>query len=455
VTTPIFTNNGDFASRLNTNALSDLNNLMALQSSTSSPESDSTKIVSDPLLPDRNVIDRLGHMDPEIYDLSESSHLMKFMSVLLGGAGAGGLRKQIAVARLQNSFRGMHFLDLDRFYGALFGVKRTQSELMPDFGTLSQPAVFNPYTDAAGSDVWDDVHSRDASYRDRLIKFARAIPHGASYTGLKAAAEALLNVECEVYESWTWVDEAAAAATQAPVLVYTWTSVKSSYPTWSKITGGGHTWGQLTGKTSAAGSFLGRTGQKNRGEVLIQPKRQIQKDEQYEVVRVLDRLKPAGTQITVDPDGLAIHQPVPLRAVAADSEHWEIIYRTTANPVLVAPEPTKPIYPEPDPKKCQPRPALSGYQGEKWCHNNDIVKCHSYRMIGLSIVTTVNFDTRIFIDRSSKSYHASLSILSGSVVASARSSADGIMTAFPFADRQSASEIKNATVNSTRLSKSR
>lgn len=438
----IFSNNGDFASRVNTGVFDDL---MTMQASVGTPESDATQIVSDPILPDRAVIDRLGHMDPELYDLSENSHLMRLLKVLLGGAGVGGLRKQIAVARLQNSFRGMHFLDLDRFYGALFGIRRTQAELMPDFGTLSQPAVFDPYTDAAGSDVWDDVHSRDASYRDRLIKFARALPLGGTYAGLRAAAEALLSVECEIYESWIWVDEQNAAATQPPVLVYTYTALSQNYPTWDQISAYSRTWNNLTGGGAAGNYFIGRTGQKNRAEVVIQPKRQILLDEQYEAMRVMQRLRPAGSQITVDPNGLAIHQAVPLRAVAADSEYWEIIYKTDPAPVLISPTPDTSCYPEPNPTVCQPRPALSNYQGEAWCYTSDIVSIRSYRMIARALITVTNFATVIFRDGASRAYLASFSIMDGQTVLAGRVVSDGVLTSFAFAGRVDAIAIKNAS----------
>lgn len=439
---PIFTNNGDFASRLAEGVQQDL---MALQvGGGTNVESDSTEIVSDPILPDRTVEDRLGHMDPELYDLSESSHLMRLLKVLLGGAGAGGIRKQIAVARLQNSFRGMHFLDLDRFYGALFGIKRTQAELMPDFGTIDRPAIFDPYEDAAGSDTWDDVHSRDASYRDRLIKFAKAIPLGGTYAGLRAAAEALLSVECEIYESWIWVDEQNASATQPPVLIYTYTSLNSTYPSWETVSNS-RTWANLTGGASAGTYFLGRTGQKNRGEVLIQPKRRIRPDEQFQTMRVMDRLKPAGSQITVDPEGLAIHQQVTLRAVAADSEHWEIIYKTTPAPSLVPPVPNRPVYPQPDPEICQPRPAFSGYQGEGWCYNNDIVRVSSYKMIIRAVVTSVNFATVIFKDGGSRAYITSHAIMDNQTVLAGRIVSDGVMTSFAYASRTTSISIKNTT----------
>jgi hypothetical protein len=437
----IFNNNGDFATRIAAGVLDDL---MSLQATQGQPESEATDIVSDPLLPDRNVVDRLGHFDPDIYDLSENSHLMRLLQVLLGAPGSGGIRKQIVVARLQNSFRGMHFLDLDRFYGAMFGIRRTSMEALPDFGTLNLPADFDPYTDAAGNDAWDDLHSRDASYRNRLIQFARAIPLGGTYAGLRAAAEALLSVECEIYESWTWVDEQNAATVSTPVLVYTWSALAQLNPTWGQA-GGNNTWSNMVGGAQAGTYFLGRTGQKNRGEVLIQPKRRIRPDEQYEAVRVMDLFTPAGTQLTVDPEGLAVHSPVPLRAVAADSEYWEVIYKTTPNPALVSPVAAEPVYPQPDPAQPQPRPCFSSYQGEKWCHNGDITKVLSYQMIERAIVSATNFGTVVFKDGSSRAYLTSQALLDGALVLAARAVADGVMTSKAYSSRVTQAQIKNAT----------
>lgn len=435
----IFTNDGDFVTRLNNSATQDL---MSLQLSDNGPESDAATTVTDPLLPDRNVIDRLGHMDPEIYDLSDNSHLMRFLKVLMGGAGAGGLRKQIAVARLQNSFRGMHFLDLDRFYGSLFGIKRTQAELMPDFGTLAAPAVFDPYTDTAGSDAWDDVHSRDASYRSRLVAFAKAIPHGATYPGLRAAAEALFGVECEIYESWTWIDEQNLAGTQQPVTLYTYTAVGATNPSWTTAETG-HTWGALTGSSSAGTYFLGRTGQKNRSEFVVQPKHQIRPDEAYEGIRVLNRLKPAGTQMTINSEGLAIHQQVPIRGVAADSEYWEVIAKVAPQPQLVDPAPTQPIYVQPDPKECQPRPCFSGYQGETVCYNNDITTVFGYQMIETAVLTSTNYETVVFRDGKSKAFVTSWGVMDGQQALAARVVSDGVMTSFAYAGRVDAVTLKN------------
>lgn len=409
--------------------------LMTLQLVQGSLDDASTQIVSSPILPDRNVRDRLGHLDPELYDLTDNSHLMKLFQVLLGGAGAGGIRKQIAVARLQNSFRGMHFLDLDRFYGALFGIRRTKAEVMPDFGTLDNPARFDPYVDAAGSDQWDDVHSRDASYRDRLIKFVRALPLGGTVPGLKAAAEALFSVECEIFESWALVDEQLTAARQPPVSVYTWSSVTSRYPTYANAADG-NSWTTLDGgATLPGGYFVGRTNQQNRSEVLIQPKRPAGTDELFEATRVLDRLAPAGAQVMVDPNGVAIHRPVPVRTAAADSEYWEIIYKVAPKPTLVDPTPDKPCYIERRPDRCQPRPCFSRYQSEKWCYNNDVDNCRSYELQDGRQVSSDNRETITWASGASRTYSASRGMLDGAQALAARVVSDGVMTSFAYAGR--------------------
>jgi hypothetical protein len=418
----------NFSTTLVKSATTDLMTLQLVQGSLDDAD---TPIVSDPIIPDRNVIDRLGHLDPDLYDLSDNSHLMKLFQVLLGGAGAGGIRKLIAVARLQNSFRGMHFLDLDRFYGALFGIRRTKAELMPDFGTLTDPARFDPYVDATGSDQWDDVHSRDASYRDRLVKFARALPLGGTYPGVKAAAEALFSVDCEIYESWALIDEQIMAERQPPVSVYTWDSVTGKYPTYAAAADG-NSWTVLDGgATLPGGYFVGRTNQQNRSEVLIQPKRPAGDDELFEATRVLGRIAPASAQVMVDPNGVAIHREVPVRNAAASSEYWEIIYKVNPKPDLVNPD----CYIEKDRHRCQPRPCFSRYQGEKWCYNNDIDHCRSYEYYEGRALTADNNERISFASGNGRTYDAQQGLMDGAQALAARVVADGVMTSFAYAGR--------------------
>lgn len=595
------------------------NDLMNAQMATNAPQpaSDVFTIVSDPLLPDRRITDRIGNMDPEIYDLRDTSNLMKFITALLGGAGVGGLRKQTAVARLENSFSTTHFLDLDRFYGALFGIVRTNAELMPDFGaltddsddltqaqdptvsytlhrdsdfagaiaavsstaysmgeefivnspvlvsalrywrqgtgyvassmgifsvatqalvdssqvtpaappgatgwhttalaspvllspgkyqvvaefpagypfvngffapgglvgtsatvgpvtfpsaaeatdgvqarfatstTLAYPATvapntptlgvdlvfsaaqtsttaggvqFDPYTDAAGSDVWDDVHSRDASYRARLVKFAKAIPQGGTYPGLLAAAEALLAVECELYESWSWVDDTADHGGVIMATGYNWHQVETGFATWGAVERG-HTWATFSGRVLT----VGRTGTSNRSEVLLQPKRPLREDERYEVVRVLNTLKPQGVSITVDPAGLAVHDPIAIRGVAADSEYWEVISKVVPNQATVTSGQS--VYQVNDPGRAQPRPAFSQYTGEAWTYNNDVTAVTSYEVQGSAALTSTDYETVVYADGSAHAYVPSDALVPGAHAAAARAASDGVLTSYPY-----------------------
>lgn len=431
----IFTNIPSFFENFATNAAGA--DLMSLQMATNNPQiSSGTITVTDPIVPDRIVADRLGHMDPDIYDLRDTSHLMKLLKVLLGASGAGGLRKQMAVARLQNTFSGMHFLDLDRFYGALFGIQRTKVELQPNFD-------FDPYSDPASSDDWDDLHSRDASYRNRLIKFAKAIPWGASVMGIKSMAEALASIECDIYEAWDWVDEQNEGVMNNASLVYTWNFMQNNVGTFAAAEK--RTWADWGGSTKL---FVGRTGQVTRSDWVIHPKRPLTLDEQYEMIRVIGTFKPAGTQFTVDNSGLSIHDPIDIRGVAASSEFWEITRDVVINPNLsYNPYVTSDEFLTPQelpPKVGQLRPAFSQYQGEEWSYNNDIVSAKSYALETDMVISETDDELVVYSDGSSHSYQAADSAMTAGQALSARVVNDGVMTALPYAPARKA--INTATV---------
>lgn len=411
--------------------------LMTLQVATNTPQvSAGTITVTDPIVPDRLVMDRLGHMDPSIYDLRDTSHLVKLLKVMMGGSGAGGLRKQMAVARLQNTFSGMHFLDLDRFYGALFGIQRTQAELQPNF-------TFDPYSDPASSEEWDDLHSRDASYRGRLIKFAKSIPWGASIMGIKSMAEALCNIECDIYEAWDWVDEQNEGIMNNASLTFTWNYLQTNVGTFGAMEL--RTWADWGGSTRL---FVGRTGQVTRGDWVIHPKRPLTLDEQYELVRVINVFKPSGTQFTVNNSGLNISTPLDIRNVAASSEYWEITPSIVINPNLsFNPYVTSTTYLTPQfqaPTVGQQRPAFSQYQGEEWSYNNDIVSAKSYAMDQDIIVAASDDELVVYADGSTHSYQATDAAMTAGQALSARVVNDGVMTGMPYAPVRSS--INTATV---------
>jgi hypothetical protein len=387
---------------------------LQLESVPVQPSSNTLVTTTNPVLPDRTVLSRLSNMDPNIYDLSDGSHLMKLLKVLMGNAGAGALRKMSTQNRLANSFQGMHFLDLDHFYGALFGIQRTDVELQVN-------TTFNPYTDATDGASWDDIHSRDASYRDRLLKFAKAIYYGGSYAGLRSMVSALIDSDCEIYESWEWIDEQDNNIGVDPIQIYTYTFLGANL-TYGQM--GAKTWGAWGGGTSNV--FAGRTGQNCRSEIIIQPHRILAPDETYEIVRVLNVFKPAGTNFTVNSEGIGIQVPLDLRDVYADSEYWDIT-------VSVIPNANLPVNPYPTQTSPAVRPAFSQYQGESWNYNADMASVNSYTMENGVVIGAPDDETIVFTDGTSRLYNAPNAVMTPSQAASAELVSDGVLTVSPYA----------------------
>ncbi|MDX1407869.1 MAG: hypothetical protein R3330_07040, partial [Saprospiraceae bacterium] len=171
--------------------------IIQVQVAPSAIQSSRARTGTDLVLPPMRIADRLRHFSENVYDISPESHLVRFIKVLIGDAGAGRLRKRFLVQRLRHSLQGSHFYDLDRFYGPLFGIIRTEDE------TLG----FDPYKSIALRDDWDDVYARDSSFRSRIEQLARAIPFGATPVGMELIAEAILASDCEIYESFIQADQ--------------------------------------------------------------------------------------------------------------------------------------------------------------------------------------------------------------------------------------------------------
>src|SRR5699024_3626666 len=74
---------------------------------------------------------RLQDFSESLYDIDESTHLYKFVDALTGDAGTSDLKKQLAVARLNNNLDSTHFFDLDRLCGNLLQLERLTSETYP------------------------------------------------------------------------------------------------------------------------------------------------------------------------------------------------------------------------------------------------------------------------------------------------------------------------------------
>ena len=109
--------------------------LIRLQADPTESQPDVTKTATDMLLAPMSLEQRLRHFPDNVYNLSAESKLVKFIKAVLGDSGAGQLRKRLLLQRMQSSLQGSHFYDLDQFYGALFGLRRTADEVLD----------FNPY----------------------------------------------------------------------------------------------------------------------------------------------------------------------------------------------------------------------------------------------------------------------------------------------------------------------
>lgn len=280
------------------------------------------------LSPDHATGSRLAHFDADLYDLRPQSHLVRLLRVLLGDSGSGQLRKRYTVSRIQTTLEGTHFYDLDGFYGSLFGAVRRQGETLGN----------DPMTSVEAPDDWDEIMSRDAQYRERISALAQALPMAGTVEGLRQAAEALTGVECDVYETWRLLEGGRSAINGR-----TWDQVQALASDWDHLEDVG-TWRDVVGAVT-----VGRSGVNNPDEVIVRPRRDYQsetvsvgpreaerlrQEDEMSLHRVLNRIKPAGVLLTIDPYPVAPYSRVPVASVTSDSDYWEVLRKVIPRPGL-------------------------------------------------------------------------------------------------------------------------
>lgn len=334
--------------------------LLALQAPTGIPRSSTLATTTDPANPPRRSADLLSHFYEAIYDLSPESHLSRFLKVLLGDAGIGSLRKRYIVARMQSVLLTSRYQDLDKFYGNLFGFQRLAREVL----------TTSPYF-MATPDEWDIIDSRDSSYRARVEQFSRSLHLGATPMGMAGVSSALLGgAEVRVYETYSFVDQNEETPGYDPLATgNTYGDIEADYSSYEVLQAG--TYADIEG---GSGGY-GRTTSDNRSEFIVRPKRAITLEETYELVKVLQRLKPAQALLTIDARGVGIHRPTLLRNVSADSVYWEVEAKVAPRKDVVG------AYDRAETDTvaaAMPRAAFNGYQGEAWSYNADIAAFSSY-----------------------------------------------------------------------------
>jgi hypothetical protein len=339
---------------------------------------------------------------------------------LMGDAGAGGLTKKYTLALLQSDLAGTHFFNLDKFYGALFGFRRMTYERLD-----GDPAV-----QQMTSADWAQVKAADASYRARIIDFAKAVAQGPTYRGLAGAAAAVVSAGVEIYESWMLYDDQAFTPGGSPVQVgqNTWGDVETLYPTYRDLDGKAYS--MIEGGTG--GSFTNPSLGPIRNQFTVQPHKNISLEEAYEIKRVLSALKPADQILVVDSGGIEIHSVVPNLKVAADSSYWEVSTSVTPTAETSGVGTPYPVPSDGTPKTL-PRPPFSAYQGEQWSYNSDITMVSAYVESNPDIViASTDFDRQFFRDGSHVDYTPDKAIMSAAQLASGRLASDGIMVASPY-----------------------
>lgn len=394
--------------------------LLELQTVPSQPVPVDLTTATNPLIPDVSTATRLAHFPADLYDLSDSSHLTRFLKAMLGDSGVGQLRKRQLVAQLQTLLNSTHFYDLDSFYGSLFGASRGITGALP----------INPYTDLATADGWDEISTIDARYREKLLALARAITMGGTPLGLQAMAEALTGVECDVYEVWSLMD--AQGSTGA---YNTWDQVAAAYPDWNSIEG--QTYNDLSGVVN-----FGNMGFDARNEVVVRPKKvydptpegkQERADDIRGILRVLEVLKPAHALLSVDSNGVGVHTVTTPSRIAADSEFWEVSARVVPKPEV------KQWYTAFDDSfdhranptgidSAHPRPPFTASQGKRWSYASDVVSVTAEGRKGM----THEYDTVHFPDGTKKTYLPGYAVIDPKTARAGQIACDGNMIASPY-----------------------
>lgn len=417
--------------------------LLPLQAQTAGPEVDGVERATNMLIPDAPTAVQLRNFPEEVYDLRDTSTLVRLLKVLLGDAGTGQLRKRTLVTRLESYLAGAKFFDLDRFYGALFGALRRPSEAL----------AINPMEDVATPDEWDALLAADASYRERISNLAKAINMGATVPGLKRAAEAIVGAPVDIYESWQLVDAYSGFINPNPT---PWNTVESLHPTWNAFDPT-DTWDSLEGAVR-----VGRTNTLTRSEIVVRPKKDYASSpgqeydfpqDQDALVRVLQKLRPAGTIVTVDPSMGNPHRLTPIAGLQADSEFWEVVPKVLPKASLTGSDVFYPLSTqqrataEVDELLAQyrvlPRPPLSSSQGRNWSYNPLVAatKSYSYQPSDPYALTdpqegtpsTMSDDqTVMYRDGLIVRYTSQKGVLDPQRVVAASTMSDGVLVAHPY-----------------------
>lgn len=370
-----------------TNDQSQAPSILPLQVVTSSPNLPTLQQASGMISADQSILTRLEtNFDPNLFDLSETSHLSRFLKALLGDSGIGQLRKRSLVNRLSSIIQSTHFYDLDGFYGALLSAGRRPDEMLPFDPT-------DPASATASADEWDQIQASDSRYRERIIAMARALALGGTAQGLRSLAEALTGYPCDVSETWRLLSQGYQSSVDN-----NWSQVMSAYPTWGDTDG--TTWAEVSNHHQ-----VGQEGTETPDEVVITVMHDYtgesptqQQQDAADILRVLGKVKPAGVLLSVAMGSNVDTIPAPIASMSADSEFWQVTQTIVSDPTLPSAVGGGPVYGSVSGAAgtglAMPVPAFSGSQQYEWYANSAITQ-----------ITAFAFDKDLSLETGQQAWH--------------------------------------------------
>lgn len=219
----------------------------------------------------------LQHFDEEVYDLSPRTHLYKLIYALAGETGAGDVLKQSLISRANQDIETTWFKDIDRLFSDILDLPRLPEESYD----------IDPQKDVLTQEELDEIMVKDAWYRARLKDLLQGLQTGGTVEGFKHIVRAVTSSDCDIYETYRYRDRFDS---------------------------------------------VGRLATLSDREVVIAPyKQETTEREKHVLLRVLDRLKPVDSFVTVSPEGLPVHKILDIKNVASDSSYFEITKKVINN----------------------------------------------------------------------------------------------------------------------------
>lgn len=277
-------------------------------------------------MPPKSTQLRMEHFDEGIYSVEPSTILYRFIDAMCGDSGAGTLKKEIFLQRLSASLDGMYGNTLDYLFGSVRSISRSSAE------------SYDYETDSASltSVQWDEVEVKDAEFRSKIKEFFMAAQKGATAEGIRQVVHAVTSSDCQVIESWRYIDSFGISEGVGRSLVTAYAAVDLS---------SGHrvyfTDDDPEEALAQAEAFVFNKPDweieemRPRNELTVVPhKLTYSSRESRNLQQMLDKITPQDCIVTISSEGLATNTPVTIRAVSADSSYFQVEKTVTATPEI-------------------------------------------------------------------------------------------------------------------------